>query len=150
MTKTTKTKPSFNQTTTAGGWYPYTPAAESQVIEFADARAVALSTRLRHRYWMTECQPLTWLDIDNQRRKMAGINPGDVLSDEEVRMLLTPAFGFVETDGAWSVPALSTARQDLLEASVRRKESASRAGLASAAKRFDHLPTPSPEPSADF
>jgi hypothetical protein len=132
-------KASFALATSAGAWFPSTPAAESQAIEFADARAVALRERLRHRYWLTENRALTWDDITNQRRKMAGINPADVMTDAEVRAVLVPELGFEAQGDTWTIPALLLHREELQAASQRRRAAGALGGRASAARR-DHPP----------
>jgi hypothetical protein len=39
-------------------WHPHTAVTESAIIDMTNARQIALRTRLRNFYWMTDCKPM--------------------------------------------------------------------------------------------
>lgn len=119
------------------GWFPTTPATEREIIDMANSRQIALRTRLRHHYWLTDCKPLTEVAISNARRKMTLIDPQDVMTDDQVAELLTEHYGFVPLSGSktWAIPDLDEARAAALASIEGIRARASAAGKASAAKR---------------
>ena len=131
--------PTSRKATAVLGWFPTTPATEREVIDMATARQVSLRTRLRHHYWLTDCQPLTRLTVEKLCRKMAFIDSRDAMDDSEVEELLVPDYGFAaaEVDGvkAWVIPELQEARSVAVASVEGSRARASAAGRASAAKR---------------
>ena len=149
MTKHTRAPSLVNPTATA--WFPLAPAAESAVIDMADARTVALRERLRNHYWLTDCRPLTTADIDLQRRKMRMIRDADGMEQSEVDALLTPTFGFECCPTGWTIPALDIHRDEVLDAKQQAALRAAAAGRASAAARASRTgpSTPPTAPASD-
>lgn len=126
----------------------------------ANARQIALRTRLRHTYWLTDCKPLGPVTVDTVRRKMALIDPADTLSEREFEELLSDHYGFakvVDADGVfegWSIPELAEAR-DTATASIsamrERMSSIARAGVqkrAEARSTGSAVPAPAPSTTA--
>jgi hypothetical protein len=118
------------------GWYPATPATDVSTLDMANARQVALWVRLRNHYWLSACKPLTPLAVGLQRRKMAGIDPLDVLTDEQTAELLSEHYGFRgDAVGGWSIPDLQDHYSTALGAVESVRKRASAAGRASASAR---------------
>jgi hypothetical protein len=136
------------------GWFPTTPATEREVIDMANSRQIALRTRLRHYYWLTDCRPLGRLTVDMVRRKMALIDPRDDLSEPELAELLSMHYGFaVRPDDhgevvGWSIPELDDTRAAAVASITATRERTSRAGKASAARRSDAAVAPAAVGSA--
>lgn len=130
MTKATR-KPSA-----VLGWFPTTAATEQSILDMASARQVALRTRLRHHYWLTDCQPLSAMTVTLQRRKLTMIDPQDTLSDEQAAELLSTHYGFHSLgNDTWSIPDLDESRGVALGSLQETSERAATAGRASAAAR---------------
>lgn len=136
------TKAPSRKATAVLGWFPTTPATEREIIDMANSRQIALRTRLRHSYWLTDCQPLTAVTVDLQRKKMAMIDPQDCMTDEQVAELLSPHFGFAvvasgvgEKPVAWTIPDLDEARAEAVGSIEAMRGRAAAAGRASAAIR---------------
>lgn len=117
------------------GWFPTTPATEREIIDMANSRQVALRTRLRHLYWLTECKAIGQTTVDLARRKMALIDPQDTLTDAQVAELLTTHYGFEPSADGWVIPDLDEAREDVVGSVREARGRAQAAGRASAAKR---------------
>ena len=118
------------------GWYPTTPATELSTIDMANARQVALRDRLRNHYWLTKCKPLTALAVELQRRKMRGIDPSDVLTDEQTEELLSEHYGFHgDAVAGWLIPDLQDHYRTALESIQGTRKRATAAGKASGAAR---------------
>lgn len=113
---------------TAANWHPLTPATENAILDMANARQIALRTRLQLHYWLTECRPLTPTAVAQVRKKMAMIDPRDVLDDEEVQELLTEFFGFTATDAGLTIPDLDEHRRVSVGAAMAFREKQSEAG----------------------
>jgi hypothetical protein len=124
------------------GWFPTTPATEREVIDMANSRQVALRTRLRHHYWLTECKPISETTVAIARRKLLLIDPQDTMTDDQVAELLSPHYGFERTAGGWVIPDLDEARGVAVGSIEGIKERAAAAGRASAAKRAGRAVVP--------
>jgi hypothetical protein len=120
---------------TANAWFKTYPAHELEILDMANARQIALRTRLRHRYWVTSCAPLTPSAVERVCKKMALIDDRDAMTDAEVEELLTPDFGFAAVDSGWTVPDLDAARGEALGSIDAIRSRMSELGRASAAKR---------------
>jgi hypothetical protein len=130
MTKATR-KP-----TAVLGWFPTTAATEQSILDMASARQVALRTRLRHHYWLTDCQPLSAQTVALQRRKLTMIDPQDTMSDEQVAELLSTHYGFHSLgNDTWSIPDLEGSRDIAVGSLMETSARAAAAGRASAASR---------------
>lgn len=125
-------------------WFKLTPATDREVIDMASSKQVALWTRLRHHYWLTDCKPLTAQTLVIVRRKMHMIDGGEPMAEAEVAELLTPHFGFQALDGAWVIPELLEHRQSALDAVHAASERARRGGQASGRARAQK-PTQQPD-----
>ena len=103
-------------------WFKYHTTLESTLMQDATALQIAMRNLLRDRYWLTDCQPLGPVAVNNIRKRMARTNARDVITDEEVNELLCPEFGFtkqVSADGefmGWHMPGLAEQRGVLLDA----------------------------------
>jgi hypothetical protein len=122
------------------GWFPTTPATEREVLDMATARQIALRTRLRHHYWLTDCQPITELTVTKLRRKMILIDSQDGMDDGQVDELLSEHYGFAAlalpgAARAWRIPELDEARANAVGSIEGTRARAAAAGRASAAKR---------------
>lgn len=122
------------------GWFPTTPATEREVIDMANSRQIALRTRLRHTYWLTDCQPISGVTVNNMRRKMVLIDPKDAMEDPEVAELLSDHYGFATVSLAagvsgWRIPDLDEARAAAVGSIEAKREAASAAGKRSAEVR---------------
>jgi hypothetical protein len=137
MTTSSATKP----VSAVLGWFATTPATENAIIDMANSRQIALRTRLRHHYWLTDCKPIGPVTLATIRRKMALIDQRDEMTDPEVTELLSSHYGFekapVETDSgpAWIIPDLLEARGVATSSITEMRERMSGLGKASAAKR---------------
>jgi hypothetical protein len=114
-------------------WHPHSAHIESAVIDIANARQIALRTRLRHHFWLTECKPLGPTTLALTLKKMTMIDSRDEMSTEEVEELLSDHYGFESTEIGFVVPELIEARDSALKAAGIRKERASTGGKAKAA-----------------
>lgn len=114
----------------------------------ANSRQIALRTRLRHHYWLTDCKPITETTVALQRRKMALIDAQDTMTEEQVEELLSEHYGFARCGEGWRIPDLDEARGVAVQSITATREAASRAGKASAAKRAAQAAAPAqaPEP----
>ncbi len=150
MTDTTTNKPTApvkRKATAVLGWFPTTPATEQSVLDMANSRQVALRTRLRHHYWLTDCKPITETTVQLARRKLVSIDARDETTQTEVDELLSAHYGFEVVDGGWSIPDLNEAHGAALSSIKVISERASVAGMASAAARSAPKPsTPTPTP----
>lgn len=124
----------------------------------ANARQVALRTRLRHFYWLTDCKPMPPETIDTVRRKMALIDPRDTLTEPELDELLSVHYGFALSSDehgevrGWVVPELDELRDTALASIGSMRDRMSQLGRASGAKRTRAASAPStaaPEPDSD-
>lgn len=137
----TTTPPQQRKVTAVLGWFPTTPATEREILDMANSRQVALRTRLRHHYWLSDCKPLGAVTVTTMRRKMTMIDPQDTMPEEQVDELLSPHYGFDKaTDTAghfvgWTIPDLDEARHAAVGSIVATRERMSELGRASAAKR---------------
>jgi hypothetical protein len=131
----TKTTTPARGSSTANAWFKTYPANELETLDMATARQIALYARLRNRYWLTECAPLSRAAIDRVVKKMALIDPRDKMEETEVQELLAPDFGFVATESGWTVPDLDAARAEALGSIDAIRQRMSALGRASAAKR---------------
>jgi hypothetical protein len=133
--------PATRKVTAVLGWFPTTPATEREILDMANSRQVALRTRLRHHYWLTECRPISDQTITNMRRKMAMIDPQDAMPDDQVAELLSPHYGFAEAADAsgafvgWTITDLDEALQAATASITATRERMSQLGKASAARR---------------
>jgi hypothetical protein len=150
---TTMTNTTSRKATAILGWFPTTPATEREVLDMASARQIALRTRLRHHYWLTDCQPLTELTVNNLRRKMVLIDPQDAMDDGQVQELLSEHYGFTpvrsgDSATAWRIPELDEARANAVASIEGTRARAAAAGRASAAKRAGSAPPAGPQHQA--
>lgn len=133
--------PSIKPISAVLGWFPTTPATEREVLDMATSRQIALRTRLRHTYWLTDCKPLSEVTIGIHRRKMALIDQKDEMSEPEVAELLSDHYGFaLVTDEAgevlgWGIPELQAVRQHAAASISASRERMSELGKRSAAAR---------------
>jgi hypothetical protein len=128
MTPTTR-KPAV-----ALGWFPHNAATESAVIDMASSRQIALRTRLRNHYWLTEGRPIGAATVGIIRKKMTMIDLRDVLSEEEVSEVLSDHYGFTATADGWTIPDLDEARGVAIGSLEAIRARASAGGKAKAAK----------------
>jgi hypothetical protein len=128
--------PAQRKATAVLGWFPTTPATEREILDMANARQIALRTRLRHHYWLTDCAPLTPATVERLRRKMTMIDPQDAMPDDQVDELLSPDLGFEAVAGGWRVPDLDEARSAALGSIQSTRDRMAALGKASAAKRL--------------
>lgn len=119
---------------TALQWSPHNAANESAILDMADSRQIALRTRLRNHYWLTDCKPIGPTTVALNRKKMAMIDDRDVMTDAEVTEVLSDHFGFIATDEGLTIPDLIEAREVAIGSAEGRKERAALGGKARAAK----------------
>jgi len=123
------------------GWFPTTPTTEREVLDMATSRQIALRTRLRHTYWLTDCKPLGPVTVAAVRRKMVLIDGRDAMTEPEVDELLSDHYGFakiVDPDGVfegWSVPELADARDTATASITATRERMSAIARVGAQKR---------------
>ncbi|MGA0610647.1 hypothetical protein [Caldimonas sp. KR1-144] len=139
MTITVTTTPT-RPTSTASGWHPTNPVSERETLDMATARQIALRTRLRHHYWLTECRPFDDSTVALMRRKMTLIDARDAMDDEEVVDLLTAHYGFTRSAEGWRIADLDCARDALVSSIDGTRKRAQAAGVASAKKRAQQAP----------
>ncbi len=137
----------IRKTTAILGWFPTTPATEREVLDMATARQIALRTRLRFHYWLTDCQPLSELTVEKLRRKMALIDPHDVMEAQHVEEVLSEHYGFTASVGpdgtrTWRIQELDEGRGAAVASIETTRARASVAGRASAARRAESAPRP--------
>lgn len=120
--------------TTALHWFPHIAATESATLDMANSRQIALRTRLRNHYWLTECKPIGSTTVALTRKKMAMIDKKDTMTDAEVSEVLSDHYGFVSTDDGLIVPELIEARTVAIGSAQANRERASAGGKAKAAK----------------
>lgn len=135
------------------GWFPTTPATEREVLDMATARQIALRTRLRHHYWLTDCHPITEVTVSKLRKKMVLIDPQDAMDDDQVTELLSDHYGFTRVslaEGAtgWRIPDLDEARGIAVDAIEAQRAQASAAGKLSAQKRAESKGAAGPQAKA--
>lgn len=119
---------------TALQWFTYNAANESAILDMANSRQIALRTRLRNHYWLTDCKPIGQTTIALIRKKMAMIDERDVMTEAEVTEVLSNHFGFIETDDGLVIPDLIEAREAAISSAQGRRERASAGGKARAGK----------------
>ena len=115
-------------------WSTHNAANESAIIDMANSRQIALRTRLRNHYWLTDCKPIGAITIALNRKKMVMIDSRDLMSDAEVDEVLSDHYGFIVTDEGLTIPDLIEARKVAIGAAQGRKERAALGGNARAAK----------------
>ena len=118
---------------TALQWHTYNSHNESAVLDMANSRQIALRTRLRNHFWMTECKPLGATTVALTLKKMKMIDPRDKMTAAEVDELLSDHYGFESTEAGFIVPDLIESRDTALKSAGMRKERASAGGKAKAA-----------------
>lgn len=118
---------------TALQWHTHNAHNESAVLDMANSRQIALRTRLRNHFWLTECKPLGAVTVALQIKKMKMIDPRDSMTPEEVSEVLSDHYGFDRTAAGYIVPELIEARDTALKAAGMRKERAAAGGKAKAA-----------------
>lgn len=127
----------FRKPSVALQWHPHTAAAESAIIDTANARQVTLRTRLRNFYWLTDCKPMPLTSIAAQRKKMVLIDSRDDMSEPEVSEVLSSHYGFLETPEGLTIPELDDARGIAVGAAEGRAVKAGNGGRAKAARALD-------------
>ncbi len=136
---------------TALQWHTYNSHNESAVLDMANSRQIALRTRLRNHFWLTECKPLGATTVALTLKKMKMIDPRDKMTPAEVTELLSDHYGFEPTEAGFIVPELIEARETALKAAGVRKERAAAGGKAKAAATAEapgDAPNPFPEVTA--
>jgi hypothetical protein len=128
---------------TALQWHPHSAATESAIIDMANSRQLALRIRLRNFYWLNECRPIGTTSLAMQRKKMVMIDPRDVLTEDEVKELLTDHYGFYATSEGLIIPELDESRISAVVASDARADRAGAGGRAKALKAKESQATPS-------
>lgn len=141
---------------TALQWHTHSAHNESAVLDMANSRQIALRTRLRNHFWLTECKPLGAVTVTLQIKKMTMIDPRDSMTTEEVSEVLSDHYGFDNTSAGFIVPELIEARDTALMAAGVRKERAAAGGKAKAAAAAEapgepasRLPADRPKPNPD-
>ena len=119
---------------TALQWHPHYSATESALSDMANSRQIALRIRLRNFYWLNECRPIGTTSLAMQRKKMVLIDPRDVMTEEEVKELLTDHYGFYSTPEGLIIPEMDEARVAAVGASEARSDRAGAGGRAKALK----------------
>lgn len=115
-------------------WSPHNAAHESAILDMANSRQIALRTRLRNHYWLTDCKPLGQTTIELTQKKMTMIDDRDRMTQPEIDEVLSDHFGFVDTDVGLTIPDLIEAREVAIGSAQGRQERASAGGKARAAK----------------
>lgn len=115
-------------------WHPHYSHTESAVLDMANSRQIALRTRLRNFYWLTDCKPFGTDSVTMTRKKMIMIDSKDKMTDADVADVLTAHYGFVASPGGWTIPELDEARGIAIRATEARAERAGAGGRAKAAK----------------
>jgi len=133
---------------TALGWFPHIAATESAIIDMANSRQIALRTRLRNHYWLTECRPFGAATVAVTRKKMLMIDTRDVLSDEEVAEVMSDHYGFKPTADGWGIPDLEEARGVAAGSLEAIRARASAGGRAKAAKAAAAVAAEEPDEEA--
>ena len=105
----------------------------------ANSRQIALRTRLRNHFWMTECRPIGTVTVDLAVRKMKMIDPGDAMTPAEVAEVLSDHYGFAGTADGFIIPQLIADRDTAVALAHKRAVRASLGGLGKAAA-FDQGP----------
>lgn len=133
-------------------WSPHNASHESAILDMANSRQIALRTRLRNHYWLTDCKPIGQTTVAFIRKKMAMIDGQDVMSDDEVAEVLSDHFGFDTTAEGLTIPDLMEARETAISASQARHNRAVAGGQARALRAATasqgapkHAPAPDPE-----
>jgi hypothetical protein len=119
---------------TALQWFPHIAANESAILDMANSRQIALRTRLRNLYWLTECRPFGAVTVELTRKKMTMIDRKDKMTEAEVSEVLTDHYGFIATPEGLTIPELIAARGTAIGSAQVRHERASAGGKAKAAK----------------
>jgi len=124
---------SQRKSSTAVQWHTHNATNESAVLDMANSRQIALRTRLRNHFWMTECRPMGAVTVDLAVRKMKMIDLRDAMTPEEVAEVLSGHYGFAETADGVIVPELITDRDAAVASAHKRTVRASLGGLGKAA-----------------
>lgn len=119
---------------TALQWFPHIAANESAILDMANSRQIALRTRLRNHYWLTECRPIGATTVALTRKKMTMIDVKDKMTEADVAEVLTDHYGFTPTPEGLTIPDLMEARETAAKGSQVRYERASAGDHAKAAK----------------
>ena len=122
---------------TAIQWHAHSAITESAILDMTNARQIALRTRLRNFYWLTECKPMPVASIAIQRKKMTVIDIKDEMSDAEVAEVLSSHYGFLETPEGLTIPELDEARGIAVGAAEDRAVKAGNGGRAKAARALE-------------
>ena len=126
------------------GWFPTTPTTDSAVIDMATSKQIALWTRLRYHYWLTDCRPLTGQTVALVQKKMSLIDPKDAMDEADTAQVLTSHFGFEAVGDAWTIPELLAHREGALEAFARASARGKKGGTNSGISRAKAAETPAP------
>lgn len=118
---------------TAINWYPYYSATESAIIDMANSRQIALRTRLRDFYWLTECKPISAITVNLTRKKMMMIDPKDKMSDADANEVISVHYGFHQTPEGLVIPDLAEARGIVIKTSEVNRVNGAKGGLRKAA-----------------
>jgi hypothetical protein len=102
-----------------------------------NARQIALRTRLRNFYWLTDCKPMPAASIAAQRKKMTLIDHSDEMSDSDVAEVLSSHYGFLEIPEGLTIPELDEARRIAIGSAEERTVRAGNGGRAKAAKALE-------------
>lgn len=117
---------------TAIHWYPHSSATESAVIDMANSRQIALRTRLRNHYWLTECKPISPVTVALTRKKMILIDTKDKMSDTDVTEILSSHYGFHETPEGLTIPELDEARGVVIKSGEMNRINGAKGGIQKA------------------
>lgn len=154
---------SQRKSSTAVQWYTHNATNESAVLDMANSRQIALRSRLRNTFWLTDCKPMGTVTVNLAVRKLEMIDPRDSMTPEEVAEVLSNHYGFKQTEQGFIIPDLIEDRDFALSSANSRQVRAAQGGRGKAAAALagqelqgvpiqapDKPPIPEPKSDHDF